>query len=79
MNSYERLPLESGISSRIVKTITGLEMHILESGPKEAPMLLLLHGFPELAFSWRKVMRPLAEAGYYVVAPDLRGYGRTTG
>jgi pimeloyl-ACP methyl ester carboxylesterase len=40
---------------------------------------LLLHGFPELAFSWRKVMPALAEAGYHVVAPDLRGYGRTTG
>ena len=39
--------------------------------------MLLLHGFPELAYSWRKVMLPLAEAGYYVVAPDQRGYGRT--
>jgi pimeloyl-ACP methyl ester carboxylesterase len=40
---------------------------------------LLLHGFPELAFSWRKVMPALAEAGYHVIAPDQRGYGRTTG
>jgi pimeloyl-ACP methyl ester carboxylesterase len=40
---------------------------------------LLLHGFPELAFSWRKVMLPLAQAGYHVIAPDQRGYGRTTG
>jgi pimeloyl-ACP methyl ester carboxylesterase len=63
----------------MVKTVTGLEMHFLEAGSKQAPMLLLLHGFPELAFSWRRVVRPLAEAGYYVVAPDLRGYGRTTG
>ena len=43
----------------------------------EAP--LLLHGFPELAYSWRKVMPSLAEAGYHVIAPDQRGYGRTTG
>ena len=43
------------------------------------PCLLLLHGFPELAYSWRKVMLPLAAAGYHVVAPDQRGYGRTTG
>ena len=43
------------------------------------PCVLLLHGFPELAYSWRKVMPPLADAGYHVVAPDLRGYGRTTG
>jgi pimeloyl-ACP methyl ester carboxylesterase len=41
--------------------------------------VLLLHGFPELAFSWRKVMGPLAAAGFHVLAPDLRGYGRTTG
>jgi pimeloyl-ACP methyl ester carboxylesterase len=40
---------------------------------------LLLHGFPELAYSWRKVMLPLAAAGYHVVAPDQRGYGRTSG
>ena len=43
------------------------------------PLILLLHGFPELAYSWRKVMTPLAGAGYYVVAPDQRGYGLTTG
>ena len=41
--------------------------------------MLLLHGFPELAYSWRKVMLPLAAAGYHVIAPDQRGYGRTTG
>ena len=41
--------------------------------------MLLLHGFPELAYSWRKVMLPLAAAGYHVIAPDVRGYGRTSG
>ena len=41
--------------------------------------MLLLHGFPELAYSWRKVMPALAAAGYHVLAPDQRGYGRTTG
>jgi pimeloyl-ACP methyl ester carboxylesterase len=56
-------------------------MHVLEAGfeGKARPCVLLLHGFPELAYSWRKVMQPLADAGYYVVAPDQRGYGRTTG
>jgi pimeloyl-ACP methyl ester carboxylesterase len=54
-------------------------MHILEAGEPERPLLVLLHGFPELAYSWRKVMLPLAAAGYHVVAPDQRGYGRTTG
>ena len=79
LKSVEPLPLDEGITSRMVKTVTGLEMHVLEAGAPDAPMLLLLHGFPELAFSWRRVMLPLAESGYYVVAPDLRGYGRTTG
>lgn len=40
---------------------------------------MLLHGFPELGFSWRNLMAPLGEAGFHVVAPDQRGYGRTTG
>jgi len=39
------------------------------------PAVLLVHGFPELAYSWRKVMRPLAAAGFHVIASDLRGYG----
>jgi len=54
-------------------------MHVLEAGGEGRPVLLLLHGFPELAYSWRKVMVPLADAGYRVIAPDQRGYGRTTG
>jgi pimeloyl-ACP methyl ester carboxylesterase len=73
--------LTRGIRSRFVDNINGLRMHLLEAGFEEKgrPCLLLLHGFPELAYSWRKVMVPLAAAGYHVVAPDLRGYGRTTG
>ncbi len=73
--------LPSGIRSRTVANINGLTMHVLEAGfePKGRPCVLLLHGFPELAYSWRKVMLPLAEAGFHVVAPDQRGYGRTTG
>ena len=56
-------------------------MHVLEAGfeTRGRPCVLLLHGFPELAYSWRKVMPALAEAGYHVIAPDQRGYGRTTG
>jgi pimeloyl-ACP methyl ester carboxylesterase len=61
--------------------VNDLDMHVLEAGFESGgrPLLLLLHGFPELAYSWRKVMLPLAAAGYHVVAPDQRGYGRTTG
>jgi len=75
----EQLPL--AIRSRFVETANGLRMHVLEAGHEAAgrPSLLLLHGFPELAYSWRKVMPALAEAGYHVIAPDQRGYGRTTG
>ena len=73
--------LPAGIRSRQVDGINGLSIHILEAGGPSPgrPCVLLLHGFPELAYSWRKVMLPLAEAGYHVVAPDQRGYGRTTG
>ena len=75
------LPLPAGIRSRTIPGINGLSMHVLEAGFETPgrPLLLLLHGFPELAYSWRKVMLPLAAAGYHVVAPDQRGYGRTTG
>ncbi len=73
--------LPTGIRSRFVPGVNGLRMHILEAGfePAGRPCVLLLHGFPELAYSWRKVMIPLAAAGFHVVAPDQRGYGRTTG
>jgi len=77
--SDEWLPV--GMRSRFVDKVNGLRVHVLETGYEtpNRPVLLLLHGFPELAYSWRKVMVPLAEAGYHVLAPDLRGYGRTTG
>jgi pimeloyl-ACP methyl ester carboxylesterase len=75
------IPLPPGIRSRFVENINGLRMHVLEAGfeAKGRPCILLLHGFPELAYSWRKVMPTLAAAGYHVIAPDQRGYGRTTG
>jgi pimeloyl-ACP methyl ester carboxylesterase len=84
MTELEPLPdsvLPRGIRSRFVAGINGLRVHVLDAGyePKGRPCVLLLHGFPELAYSWRKVMPRIAAAGYHVVAPDLRGYGRTTG
>jgi len=80
-STFPPIPLPPTIRSRFVEDINGLSMHVLESGfeSKGRPCVLLLHGFPELAFSWRKVMPRLAEAGYLVIAPDQRGYGRTTG
>lgn len=79
--AYGASTLPRGIRSRMVDNSNGLRMHVLEAGfgDKTRPCVLLLHGFPELAYSWRKVMLPLAQAGFYVVAPDQRGYGRTTG
>jgi pimeloyl-ACP methyl ester carboxylesterase len=73
--------LPAGIRARFVPEVNGLRVHVLEAGPadRDRPCLLLLHGFPEIAYSWRKIMPPLAAAGYRVLAPDLRGYGRTTG
>jgi len=81
MTTLSDIPLPPAIRSRFVDDINGLRMHVLEAGfeTKGRPCLLLLHGFPELAFSWRKVMPALAAAGYHVIAPDQRGYGRTTG
>jgi pimeloyl-ACP methyl ester carboxylesterase len=77
----ERSVLPSGVRSRFLDGINGLRVQVLEAGFERAdrPCVLLLHGFPELAYSWRKVMPALAAAGFYVVAPDQRGYGRTTG
>src|SRR6202790_4673686 len=79
--TFPAIPLPSSIRSRFVDDINGLSMHVLEAGfeNKGRPCVLLLHGFPELAYSWRKVMPVLADAGYHVIAPDQRGYGRTTG
>src|SRR5215470_8450256 len=78
---YGNGTLAPGIRSRVVNNNNGLMVHVLEAGYEVTgrPAVLLLHGFPELAYSWRKVMFPLASAGYHVIAPDQRGYGRTTG
>jgi pimeloyl-ACP methyl ester carboxylesterase len=75
----DRLP--AGVRSRFVNNINGLRVHVLEAGFETTarPAVLLLHGFPELAYSWRNVMLPLAAAGFHVIAPDRRGYGRTSG
>jgi len=78
---YGNSTLPSGVRSRSVANVNGLTVHMLDAGYESPnrPAVLLLHGFPELAYSWRKVMPLLAAAGYHVIAPDLRGYGRTTG
>ena len=78
---FEAGLLPQGVRSRFVDDVNGLRMHVLEAGFGDSarPSVVLLHGFPELAFSWRKVMPALADAGFHVIAPDQRGYGRTSG
>ncbi|HXI36577.1 MAG TPA: alpha/beta fold hydrolase, partial [Burkholderiales bacterium] len=65
----------------MLEGVNGLAMHVLEAGYETPgrPAVLLLHGFPELAYSWRKILPRLADAGFHAVAPDQRGYGRTSG
>ena len=72
---------EAPVRSRLLENGNGLTMHVLEAGfeTENRPCVLLLHGFPEIAYSWRHVLPLLAAAGFHAVAPDQRGYGRTTG
>jgi pimeloyl-ACP methyl ester carboxylesterase len=79
--AYGATTLPMGIRSQSVDTHNGVTLHVLEAGYESdgRPCVLLLHGFPELAYSWRKVMLPLAAAGFHVVAPDQRGYGKSGG
>lgn len=78
---YGQELLPQGVRSRLIDNNNGCTMHVLEAGFEQPgrPCVLLLHGFPELAFSWRKQLLVLASAGYHVVAPDQRGYGRSGG
>ncbi|KAH8588524.1 Alpha/Beta hydrolase protein [Bisporella sp. PMI_857] len=75
---YLPLPLQDTISEFYLPS-HDLTYHVLAAGNPKQPLVLCLHGFPELAFSWRKIMPAIAAEGYYVVAYDQRGYGYTTG
>jgi len=77
--AYGQDTLPLGIRSRIVDNNNGVKMHILEAGfeDRNRRCVVLLHGFPELAYTWRSQLLPLAAAGFHVIAPDLRGYGRS--
>jgi pimeloyl-ACP methyl ester carboxylesterase len=75
------LPLPQGITEDYIDCTSscGLNFHILKAGSPKNPLILFCHGFPELAYSWRKIMPSIASKGYYCIAMDQRGYGRTTG
>ncbi|WP_422750013.1 alpha/beta fold hydrolase [Mycobacterium sp. WMMD1722] len=61
-------------TERYVET-DGVRLRVLEAGDPDGPPVILAHGFPELAYSWRHQIPVLAEAGFHVLAPDQRGYG----
>ena len=74
---YGQATLPHGIRSRRIDTNNHVILHTLEAGFETPgrPCVVLLHGFPELAYIWRHQMLPLAQAGFHVIAPDVRGYG----
>ena len=67
------------LKSKVIKNVNGLNINILENNAEKKfdNVILLLHGFPEISFSYRYLMLLLEKAGYYCVAPDQRGYGKT--
>ncbi|KAF2171511.1 hypothetical protein M409DRAFT_50941 [Zasmidium cellare ATCC 36951] len=83
--TYPPLPLPSGVTASYVDTTntSGLVFHYLSAGctPSNTtkPLVLILHGYPEIAYGFKDLLVPIAKQGYCVVASDQRGYGRTTG
>ncbi len=69
-------PDRKAMSSSRTLSVNGIEMFLLEQG--KGPLVVLCHGWPELSYSWRHQIPALAAAGYHVVAPDMRGFGRTS-
>lgn len=55
--------------------VNGIRLHVATAGPKQAPLVVLLHGFPETALAWRRYVDPLLATGWRVAVPDQRGYG----
>jgi pimeloyl-ACP methyl ester carboxylesterase len=64
-------------TERFVDT-NGVRLRVIEAGERGAPVVVLAHGFPELAYTWRHQIPALADAGYHVLAPDQRGYGASS-
>ena len=58
--------------------VNGIELDVVEAGDPAGPAIVLAHGFPESSHSWRHQIEPLVAAGYHVLAPDQRGYGRSS-
>src|ERR1700761_3073169 len=69
------MPLSKPLSTERLVDTNGIQLRVVEAGEPGAPVVVLAHGFPELAYSWRHQIPVLADAGYHVLAPDQRGYG----
>jgi pimeloyl-ACP methyl ester carboxylesterase len=63
--------------SETTRQVNGVSLHVVEAGRPGDPLLILLHGFPEFWWAWRHQITPLADAGYHVIAPDMRGYNES--
>lgn len=59
------------------RSVNGVSLHVVEAGRPGDPLLVLLHGFPEFWWAWRHQITPLAQAGFHVVVPDMRGYNQS--
>lgn len=64
---------ETRLEHKFIET-NGVRLHVVLAGPADGPLLILLHGFPEFWYGWRRQIEPLAQAGFRVVVPDQRGY-----
>jgi pimeloyl-ACP methyl ester carboxylesterase len=73
--AMEESPVE-GVTFRNIET-NGINMRIAEAGNEDGAVVLLVHGWPESWYSWRHQITALADAGYRVVVPEMRGYGKT--
>lgn len=67
------LPVDFPPAQRV--SAGGIELSVHAAGPEDGPAVVLLHGWPELAYSWNRQIAPLANLGFRVLAPDGRGYG----
>src|SRR3954467_12390128 len=67
----------TAVTHRLVHA-NGIRLHIAEAGPQDGPCVIMCHGFPESRYSRPHQLRALAEAGYHAVAPDMRGFGRSS-
>lgn len=66
--------LDPGTATSTRRTVDGVDLHVVEAGDPADPLVVLLHGFPDFWYGWRHQIAPLAEAGYRVLVPDMRGY-----